>query len=358
MVLLVHGMNNSAERKNNIMAAKPNIKFMGVKGGAIHVITTKREDMEHSKCVTVKKGHTGPGWRGKSLSPEAALDLKGCIRCDTHAVAEVERKARMTPAQKAAETRRKRDETIQKITDASKPKGKGKKHSDKDGSGKNPKRRGPRGGEKDQRMQENAEEHAAFAKALGWRTTAESTAVHEWTTVAKRDGETLKIIWRDGRVMFSRVVLASGVEVRLRNSANWKKHASGKSGIKPTHVPKGGRGKKAAKVETGEDDLTTAKDLPFNIETDDPETIIESLLGKQITWRRATDNRLDSSRVPQRSRNCRMTVHPKSGRLMISFYESQGQGEAGEVIGGERSVFVDKIIRATGGGVQVGEEAV
>lgn len=335
--------NRAAVRKEGKMAAKPNVKFMGVKGGAIHVITTKREDLKHSKCVTVKKGHAGPGWRGKSLSPEAALELKGCARCNTHEVAEVERKARMTPAQKAAETRRKRDETIKKISDASKPKGK-KASAPKEK--REPKRRGPRGGEKDARMEENAKEHAVFAEKLGWKVTVENSAVHEWTTTAKRNGETLKIIWRDGRVVFARVRLASDVEVRLRNSANWRKHASGKSGIKPTYVPKGGRGKKAAKQESGDEDSLVTRDLPFNIETDDHETIIESLVGKQITWRRTIDSRLDTAKVPQRSRNCRIKEHPKSGRLMISFYESQGQGEAGEMLGGERTVFVDKIIRA------------
>lgn len=326
------------------MAAKPNVKFMGVKGGAIHVITTKREDMKHSKCPQVKKGHTGPGWRGKSLSPEAALELKGCARCDTHAVAEVERVARMTPAQKRAESKRKRDETLAKISEAKKPTAKKRAASDK--GDKAPKRRGPRGGEKDARMESLAKEHATFAESKGWKVKVENSAAHEWTTVAKRNGETLKIVWQDGRVVYSRVDLASGVQVRLRNSSNWRKHAEGKSGIKPGHAPKGQRGKKAAKSESGEDDNLTTRDLPFNIETDDNDTIIESLVGKTITWRRTIDNKLDAAKVPQRSRNCRMKEHPKSGRLMISFYESQGQGERGEMLGGERTVFVDKIIRA------------
>lgn len=320
------------------MAAKPSIKFMGVKGGAIHVITTKREDMKVSKCPQVKKGHTGPGWRGKSLSPEAALALKGCARCNTHEVAEAERKASMTPAQKAAETKRRRDETIQKMSPA-------KKGSKPKKEKAEPKRRGPRGGEKDARMEENAKEHATFAEQNGWRAKVDNSGVHEWTTTATRDGETLKIIWRDGRVMFSRVVLGSGVEVRLRNSANWKKHASGKSGIKANYVPKGGRGKKAARQDSGEEDSIASRGLPFNLETDDGDTIIEALVGRTITWRRTIDNRLDSAVVPQRSRNCRMKAHPKSGRLMISFYESQGQSEHGELLGGERTVFVDKIIR-------------
>ena len=327
------------------MAAKPsNIKFMGVKGGAIHVITTKREDMKHSKCPQVKKGHTGPGWRGKSLSPEATLALKGCARCNTHEVAEVERKARMTPAQKRAEAKVKRDETLGKIAEAKKPTAK-KRAATEEGD-KAPKRRGPRGGEKDARMESLAKEHAQFAEGHGWKVKVENEQPHEWATIAKRNGETLKIIWQDGRVTYSRVDLASGVQVRLRNSSNWRKHAEGKSGIKPNHAPKGQRGKKAARAESGEDDSLTTRDLPFNLETDDDDTIIESLVGKTITWRRTIDNRLDSAKVPQRSRNCRMKEHPKSGRLMISFYESHGQGEAGEVLGGERTVFVDKIIRA------------
>ena len=195
-------------------------------------------------------------------------------------------------------------------------------------------------------MEELAKEHATFAEGHGWKCTVENSAVHEWTTTAKRNGEMLKIIWRDGRVVFARVLLASNVEVRLRNSSNWRKHASGKSGIKANYVPKGNRGKKASKEESGEDDSITTRDLPFNIETDDMETIIESLLGKTITWRRTIDNRLDSAKVPERARNCRVKEHPKSARLTLNFHESQGQSEHGEMLGGERSVYVDKIIRA------------
>lgn len=325
------------------MAAKPSIKFMGVKGGAIHVVTTKREDMKHSKCPTVKKVHGESGWKGKGLSPEATLDLKGCIKCNTHAVAEGERKARMTPAQKAAETRRKRNETMEKLAKVDKPVTKKRPATEKGDAP--PKRRGPKGGDKNARMEALAKEHATFAEQNGWKATVENTGTNEWTARATRDGETLKIIWQDGRTIFSRVLLKSGVEVKLRNSANWRKHASGKSGIRKDYAPKGARGKKAAKQESSED-AGIVRDLPFNIETDDPETIIESLLGKTITWRRTIDNRLDAAKVPQRARNCRMSSHPKSGRLTINFHESQGQGDAGEMLGGERSVFVDKIIRA------------
>ena len=323
------------------MAAKPIVKFMAVRGGAVHVITTKREDMKHSKCPQVKKGHTGPGWRGKSLSPEAALELKGCARCKTQEVAERERKARMTPAQKRAETIHKRDETLTKMA---KPEPKQKKG--KPAKAEPSRRRGPRGGDKSARMKSLVEEHAAFARKYGWDACVENNAPHEWAAVAKRGGETLRIIWTDGRVSFSRVLLASGVEVKLRNSANWLKHAEGKSGIKPNYAPKGNRGKKAARTERSDDGHEEVSALPFNLEEDDPEAIIESLAGMTITWRRVTDNRLDSATLPLQARNCRIKRHPKSGRLMISFFESQGQSEDGELLGGERTVFIDKIIRA------------
>lgn len=103
-------------------------------------------------------------------------------------------------------------------------------------------------------------------------------------------------------------------------------------------------GKKAARTETVDDDQARSG-LPFNVEEDDASTIIEALVGRTITWRRTIDAKLDSAKVPQRARNCRVAEHPKSGRLMISFYESQGSGDRGELLGGERTVFIDKIIR-------------
>jgi hypothetical protein len=244
----------------------------------------------------------------------------------------------MTPAQKRAEARAKADDT----RDHLKPKG-GKQRKAKDP--KQPKqRRGPKGGDVQARMKANVEEHLAIAEKEGWKGKAWESDTSEWRVEVKRNGELLRLIYRDGRTVHSRVTLKSGVEVRLRNSSNWRKHATGKSGISPDYAPKR-TGKKGSRDEAAVE-KSSPKDLPFKLDKDDRDTIIESLVGKTITWRRSIDNKLDSAKVPSRSRNCRIQEHPQSGRLMISFHESQGQGEHGELLGGERTVYLDKIIKA------------
>lgn len=320
------------------MAAKPKAKFMGRNGGVVHVVHTKAYDMKNSKCVSLKKGHEDGVWKGKGLSPEAALELKPCTKCETHDVAEVERKARMTPAQKRAETVRVRNETIDSVSKTTRSK---KHKADKPAKVA---RRGPKRADAGDRMKAIVEENAAFAKEHGWKATASETNTNEWTAEAKRSGETLKLIYRDGRKTWARVVLASGVEVRLRTVENWQKHASGKSGIKPDYAPKVTRqGKKASKAVVIDD--AKPRKLPFSLEDDD-ETVIESLVGKTITWRNSVSNTLETATLPQRARNCRVTDHPKSERRMVSFYEHQGQNEHGEMLGGERTVYIDKILKA------------
>jgi hypothetical protein len=315
------------------MAATPNVKFMGRPGGVVHVVTTKRNDLKTSKCNALKKGHEDGVWKGKGVSPDAALSLKGCSKCRTHEVAESARKERMTPAQRRAESKAKRDETMDKMRDGKKPKGE-------------PKRRGPRGN-RAETMMAKAQGHADFAEQQGWSSRIEETGDNELTVFAEKSKQVLRLIYRDGRIVLSRVVLANGVEVRLRNSSNWKQHAEGKSKYKDDYRPKANNaGKRSARKEVIDD--AAERRLPFDLIEDDDDVVIESLIGKQITWRNGTSNALDSAVLPSRVRNCRITTHPKSGRRMISFHEHQGQSDEREVLGGERTVYLDKILRVKG----------
>lgn len=327
------------------MAAKPNVKFMAKKGGAVHVVTTKTWDMKNSKCPVVQKGHAAVGWRGKGMSPEAALALKACSRCATHEVAEQERVANMTPAQKRAEAKAKRDATMDKLRTGSRTADRKRKVVKEASETKQ--RRGPKGGDATARMKASVEEHAALAEKHGWKAKAWESGIHEWTCEATKGGETLKLIYRDGRTVWSRVVLSSGVEVRLRNSSNWRKHATGAAPAKATRQTQR-NGKKATRKQVISDDAP--RKLPFNLDDDDNDTIVEALAGKTITWRNGTSGVLDTAVVPMRGRNSRITHHPKSGRAMISFHESQGLTKDGEetreVLGGERTVYLDKILKA------------
>lgn len=319
---------------------------MTTKTGRVHVVTTPGSDRKGSNCPVVKKNHSMPvatgGWgKRKGISPEAALEMLDCAKCRTHDVALQMIESSKTPAQKRADAKAKSDATMDKLALTSK----GIKRVKAKKAAEPKQRRGPKGGDPTAKMKANVEEHAKLAEEHGWTAKAWESGTNEWTCEATRNGETLKLIYRDGRTVWSRVVLGSGVEVRLRNSSNWRKHAMGESKIKPTYTPRGSAGKKAAKSEVIDD--KAPRKLPFSLE-DDPDTIIESLLTRRITWRNTISKQLETAIVPQRSRNCRITVHPKSGRMMLSFFASQGEGKDGEMLGGERTVYLDKILKVGG----------
>lgn len=328
-----------------MMAAKPAVvRFMTTGTGKVHVVQGKTKDVKYSKCPIVKKGHTEGRWgRKKGVSPDAALAMDECSRCGAHSVARMEIEANKTPAQKRAEAKRRSQETQEKLAAA------GRKKSRSKSKGEQPARRGPKSGDAKAQMQAKAEEHKEFAEKHGWQAKAWESGTNEWTCEATKQGQTLKLIYRDGRTVWSRVILKSGVEVRLRNSSNWRKHACGEGKVMPDYKPRERANTGKAALKRAVIDDNAPRDLPFDLELDDNDTIIEALAGKWITWRMTLVNKLDEARVPIRSRNVRIAEHPKTGRRMISFHEFHGVSGEGEdkseVLGGERTVYLDKILK-------------
>lgn len=324
------------------MAAKPNIRFMSTKTGKVHVVTTKTRDDKESKCPVVKKGHAEGQWgRKQGVSPDAALAMDECIKCASHSAAQVAIEENKTPAQKRVEAKERAQETIRKVSDRSKsakPKAKANGHQAKE-----PKRRGPKQS-KPETMEGKAREHCEFAESQGWKATVEQTGSNEWAVEAIKGKEILRIVWQDGRTIHSRVTLSSGTEVRLRNSSNWRKHAAGQSKIKSDYQPRTRGGKRAEKRQVIDDDAP--RKLPFTCDDDDDD-IIKSLNGRQITWRVTMTNALDTAKVPIKSRNVRISLHPKSHRKMISFHELHAPEtpERNEQLGPERTVYLDKILK-------------
>lgn len=329
------------------MAAKPvNIRFLATRTGTCHVVTTKVNDTRNSKCPVVKKGHTEDKWgRDKGVSPDAALELKPCVKCETHGVAEVERRARMTPAEKRAETRAKSDATRRKLGKVKEPKPTKPKRKGGQRRGSNFTRKDP------EQMKDRAKEHLELAKQYGWKGNVTDTESGGAMVETKKGGELLRLIYEDGRIVHSRVTLKSGVEVKLRNSANWRKHAMGEGKVKSDYQPRGVTKKSDKAVdrerspeEKDQADTELSRSLPFTIDEEDL-IIIDHLKGKMVTWRNGLGGNLEHARIPGRSRNVRITQHPKSGRRMISFHELHGESEHGEVLGAERTVYIDKILR-------------
>jgi hypothetical protein len=315
------------------------VRFMPTKTGRVHIVTTPGADRKNSKCPVVKNGHGAGGWGRKAgVSPEAALACLDCIKCDSHAVAQATIEASKTPAQKRAEAKEKSDATRMRLTS------KGIKQAKPKRQPKAPAARRTRAGvDQMDAMVEKATMHLELAKDNGWKGSLFKEPTQVKVEVTKSN-DLLRLIYADGKIIHSRVT-TNGTEIKLRNSANWIRVAKGE--MKPKGNPVSRRsGKKQAKEEAEVIDKRGGdRKLPFIIDQDD-DVIIKALAGLMITWRNTISGNLESARVPVRSRNVRISVHPKSGDKMISFHELQGTGEHGELLGGERNVLIKRILRA------------
>lgn len=283
------------------------IRFMTTKSGTVHVVGGD------GNCSVVTKAMSSGQWKGKrSLKPEQVKEFTDCKTCGSHKLARQQAKQQGKPVDKQQGKRR------------------------------GPKRNDPNRGET------LAKEHAAFAKKHGWGATSKQTATTEWTAYAndKHTKQQARIIYLDGRCVLARVVLEDGREVRLYNSKNWKRQIElapdkrpGRDGHGTTVRGTSVKSKKA--VKNGKvKDVDLAKLLPFDPAKASDEAVLESVVGKSVVWRNGMSGGVESAVVPVRSRNSRITTHPKSGRRMLSFYE-----QAGRHLAGERTVYVDKILK-------------
>lgn len=315
------------------MAAMP-IRFLSTKSGTVHVVG-------QGNCPVVNKAIKDGSWKGRrSLSPEAALDLTECKKCETHRWAKDVRRASMTPAQKRAETKAIADETRERLAAGQK--------KQKRAAKREPKRRGPRlpSGESGKAK---AEDCLKVAKENGWKTSVEEDG-NQITVTAKKDGQTLKIVYLNAKVTFSRVTFSNGNEVKLRNAANWKKQASLPPEERPatqrTVQKSRGTTKRAIKRgdEGAERDEQATLGRPFLMDDPDP-VVIEAVAGHKIVWRNGVSQRLDSAEVPGKERNLRLYIHPKSNRRILQFAEVVYDDRKIPGYGAERSVYLDKILR-------------
>lgn len=328
------------------MAAKPkaNVRFLPTSTGKVHVVTTKANDLKTSGCVTVKRGWTEGKWgRKRGVSAEAAQHMDKCSKCDVAKWAQLAINDNMTAAQKRAAAKAKADETRERLADRKqgrKPKPKARAAA--------PGRRGPRGSDP-ARGKEQAQEHLEYAKKHGWSVKLVEED-GEFIVIAKQDRQTARLVYRGGKVVFSRVAFTNGREVKLRNSANWRKQISLPVNKRPgqENVQARGNSKKSVRRAAERNEAARGEDgqnvLPFDPVEDDASTIIEALAGNTIVWRNGLTTKLDTAKVPIKSRNSRVTSHPATGRRIINFHEVMGESERGEVLGGERSVYLDKII--------------
>jgi hypothetical protein len=332
-----------------------NIKFMLLgKSKWVHVITTKAKDLKTSQCQQVRKYHVaGKVPKGKGMSPDAASALDPCPHCDAKRLIKIAIKESMTPEQRKAESKAKRDETLAKMQP--KKKGKAKKAASKSGKPKKVTKSGGNVSSGDNKGK--AEALAAFAKEHGWKAKV-ADANPGLLVTAVRGAETIRCYFVDGKYDTTR---HASLEVgdwtgKLRGVHGCRKQMAGEGRDRPhpkpgqgRSGPRPGRRKDAEEIPEDESPEDAMRRVPFSVD-DDPIVVIDAIKGKTIRWRNGTSNLIEEAWLPgaadgKKRSKIAITQHPKTGRRMVNFLTVTAITEHGEQYGPERSVYLDKIVR-------------
>lgn len=341
------------------MASTTKTRFMVLgKSKWVHVVRSKREDMSQkngSQCQQVRKYHVAGKIKpkDKGMSPEAAQALDPCPHCDAKRVIKIAIKESMTPEQRKAEAKAKRDETLAKMQPVKK--GKAKKAGSKTKSKGKQTKSGPRsiGGD----SKAKAEALAEFAKEHDWKTKV-SDADPGLLVTAVRGAETIRCYFVDGKYDTTRhaSVTVGDWTGKLRGVHGCRKQMAGEGRDRPHPEPGKGRSgprpsrrKDAEEVPEDESPEDALRRVPFSID-DDAIVIIDAIKGKTIRWRNGTSNLIEEAWLPgtaegKKRAKITITEHPKTGKRMVNFLTVTAITEHGEQYGPERAVYLDKIVR-------------
>jgi hypothetical protein len=351
--------------------ATPTRKFMliGKAGKVVHVVTTKANDLKQggrgSECQQVRKawvaGKIDP--KHKGMSPDAALALDCCTRCETAGVA----KSMIKPDK--AERAAKRDEVLErakgKPAKKSKPakmaKGKESKADKPKAERKEPKPTKAKSGFRSVGSSSDAKAEAlrAFCADNGWAATLGKDDTTGHVVVIAHQGTTIiNAFFIDGKYDVARHAFISvgSWKGTLRGAHAVRRQVDSSLDDRDRPHPKPGVGRSAprakAKDEVVPEDESpedAAKRVPFLMDDDD-DTVLAALLGKTIRWRNGVSGNVEEARIPVKANGGKrakvtLSVHPKSGKRILDFISVDSIGEHGEVYGPERAVRLDRIIR-------------
>lgn len=372
----VLGGKRDTQLKEAAMPKVPTPKFTMIgKGKFVHVVHTEKFDRANSGCQTVRKALVAGkiDYKGKHLSPEAALALEPCTSCGTSEVAK-----RMLPAEsKREDAKDKRDDVLRRakgesLSDRARKNRqtvKAKEKPAKEAKPKPVKERKPSktkagtrstGGGVEDKALGKAQELATFAEANGWATdiTKDDETGH-WTVTATKGDLTINAWYIDGKYDINRhaeIVVGTWTgKLRGAHAARRQMDASLDDRDRPHPVP--GRGRAVVKRSKADVDAATEdesdddmrKRVPFSIDDDDI-VIIDAIKGRKIFWRNATSGAMDDAMIPSSIGNGKrplvaITTHPKTNARMLDFLEVVDEAGGREVVGPERVVRLDKIVR-------------
>lgn len=341
---------------------KPRFVMIG-KGKYVHVVHTELFDRKNSKCQTVRKATVAGKVPGGSLSPEAALALDGCDNCGTHEVAKAALPAE-SKRQAAADKRddvlkRAKGETLsekrRKAVKTEKPKAEPKAKAEKPAKAPAMTKAGPRSvaSSKDgDPAKAKAEQLILFGKEHGWDSTlTKDEETGHWVVTAERGNETITAWYIDGKYDVGRhaEITVGSWTGKLRGAHACRRQMAAEGRDRPHPEP--GKGRTGPKRKETEEEIAenespedAAKRVPFSSDDDDI-VIIDMLKGKTIRWRNSISGKVEEAMVPSNSKRTIITTHPKTGRRILDFLEVVESEGGHEVVGPERNVALDKIVR-------------
>jgi hypothetical protein len=359
------------------MAKTPKPRFVVLgKSKFVHVVHTELYDKKHSGCQQVRKMTVAGKVPAGGMSPEAASALDPCPNCDAAEVI-----ASLMPVEdKRAAAKAKTKETLDKIRDESltaaqrkaKQKKAAKSKPSKPTKAKStedkPKKAsmtksGPRStvsGVEDA-AKAKAELLAEFGEQHGWSSVLEKDKdTGHWVLTSKKAGQPgeIKTYFIDGKYDVGRhaEIVVGAWSGKLRGAHAVRRQMSMEGRDRPHPEPgKGRSGPRATKSKDVEEDVPedespedARKRVPFLLD-DDAAEVIEAIAGKTIRWRNGLTNGVIEARVPSKSKRTKIDVHPKTGKRMLDFIEVVEVDASGrEVLGPERTVYLDKIVRVIG----------
>lgn len=326
------------------------VRFLATKAGTVHVVDRSPSDKGTSSCPIVGRMLNSGEWKGRrSLSPDAALDLKDCAKCETHKLAKAEIRA-----------------------------AKGKARVQRPLSGPDHPRsvRNNGGGSKrlkvastplppiEDKGQRLADEHAKLAKDHGWAVDVAVDPLtgpgpRTWIVVARKGDERVQAAWTDGKVNYPLVIAFFPThQFWLKNTTQWRRQVSLPDSERPakrepkTRPPRVPASEKiAGAIEAPVDAVPETEgikfnstQLPFEKDALDAE-VIDLLKGRKLYWRNNFASKIENAEVPGNARMVRIAEHPTNGRRIVSFPEVAGYDKDGPVYGCERSVAVDQMIK-------------